>query len=107
MITLIIKNRIIPILRRQGVIKAAIFGSFARGEETKKSDLDLLVKMPKSKTFLDMAGLKVELEDEIGREVDIVEYDAIRPMLKKQILMDKKEIYEKNLGYDSKRSSKT
>jgi predicted nucleotidyltransferase len=95
MTTLTIKNKIIPILKRQGVLKAAIFGSFARGEETKNSDFDLLVKMPKSKTFLDMAGLKVELEDQLGREVDLVEYDAIKPLIKDQVLRDKKEIYEK------------
>lgn len=95
MTTLTIKKKIIPILKRQGVLKAAIFGSFARGEETKNSDLDLLVKMPKSKTFLDMAGLKVELEDKLGREVDLVEYDAIRPLIKEQVLRDKQEIYEK------------
>ena len=95
MTTLTIKNQIIPILKRQGVLKAAIFGSFARGEETRRSDIDLLVKMPKNKTLLDMAGLKVELEDKLGREVDIVEYDAIRPIIKEQVLMDKKEIYEK------------
>ena len=95
MTTLTIKKKIIPILKRQGVLKAAIFGSFARGEETKNSDLDLLVKMPKSKTFLDMADLKVELEDKLGREVDLVEYDAIRPLIKDQILRDKKEIYKK------------
>ncbi len=95
MTTLTIKNKIIPILKRQGVLKAAIFGSFARGEETKNSDVDLLVKMPKSKTFLDMAGLKVELEDKLGREVDLVEYDAIRPLIKERVLRDKQEIYEK------------
>ncbi len=95
MTTLTIKNKIIPILKRQGVLKAAIFGSFARGEETKNSDLDLLVKIPKNKTFLDMADLKVELEDQLGRDVDLVEYDAIRPLIKDQVLRDKKEIYEK------------
>lgn len=95
MTTLAIKKKIIPILKRQGVLKAAIFGSFARGEETKNSDLDLLVRMPKNKTFLDMAGLKVELEDKLGRDVDLVEYDTIRPLIKDQVLRDKKEIYEK------------
>lgn len=95
MTTSTIKKQIVPILKRQGVLKAAIFGSFARGEETKKSDIDLLVKVPKNKTFLDIAGLKVELEDKLGREVDIVEYDAIRPIMRKQVLKDKKDIYEK------------
>ncbi len=95
MTTSTIKNQIVPILKRQGVLKAAIFGSFARGEETKRSDVDLLVKLPKNKTFLDVAGLRVELEDKLNRTVDIVEYDAIRSIIKKQVLMDKREIYEK------------
>lgn len=93
--TLVIKNKIIPILKRQGVLKAAVFGSFARGEETAKSDIDLLVKMPKNKTFFDIVSLKIELEDKLDKKVDIVEYDAIRSLIKKQILLDKKEIYEK------------
>lgn len=95
MTTLTIKKQIIPILKRQGVLKAAIFGSFARGEETKKSDVDLLVELPKNKTFLDVAGLKIELEDKLGREVDIVEYGAIHPLIKKNVLAEQKKIYEK------------
>src|SRR3989344_1787884 len=39
-----IKNKINPILKRNGVAKAAIFGSYARGDQTKKSDIDILIK---------------------------------------------------------------
>lgn len=95
MTTLTIKNQIIPILKRQGVLKAAIFGSFARGEETKKSDVDLLVKMGKDKSLLDLVGLKLELEDELGRDVDVVSYGGIHPLLKSIILKEQKVIYER------------
>lgn len=44
-----IKKKIIPILRRYGVKKAAIFGSFVRGEAKKKSDIDILVEIEKDK----------------------------------------------------------
>jgi len=94
MTTQAIKNKILPILKRQGVIRAAVFGSAARGEMTKKSDIDLLVKLGKNKTLLDLAGLKLELEDKLGRNVDIVSYGGIHPLLKDIILKEQQIIYE-------------
>jgi len=90
-----IKKKITPILKRQGVIKAAVFGSFARGEERKNSDVDFLMEIAKNKTFFDLAGLKIEMEDKLGRKVDIVEYEAINPLIKKEVLKEQKKIYEK------------
>lgn len=95
MTKLTIKNQIVPILKRQGVLKAALFGSFARGEETKKSDVDLLVKFGKNKSLLDLAGLKIELQDTLGRKVDVLTYDGINHRLKDSILKEQKIIYEK------------
>lgn len=91
-----VKNKIVPILKRQGVLRAAIFGSFARGEETKKSDIDILVKLGKSKTLLDLVDLKMELEDKLERKVDLVSYNGINHRLKEAILKDQKIIYEKS-----------
>lgn len=90
-----IKRKIIPILKRQGVNKAAIFGSTARGESRNGSDVDLLIKLKKGKTLLDVARLKSELEKKLGKKVDLVEYDAIHPLLKKIILNEQKVIYER------------
>ena len=87
-----IKKKITPILKRQGVIRAAVFGSFARGEETKNSDIDFLMEISKSKTFLDLVGLKLEMEDKLGRKVDIVEYGSIHPLIKKEVLKEQKKI---------------
>lgn len=66
-----IKKKVVPILKRQGVIKAAVFGSFARGEETKNSDIDFLMKITKNKTLFDLIQLKLELEKNSG-EVSIL-----------------------------------
>ncbi len=95
MTTKAIEKKIVPILKRQGVIKAAIFGSAARGKMRKKSDIDLLLKISKDKTFFDLLNLKLELEDELKRKVDIVEYEAINPLIKKEVLKEQIKIYEK------------
>lgn len=89
-----IKVKIVPILKRQGVIKAAIFGSAARNEITKNSDIDILVKLAKNKSLLDLVGLKLELEDKLGRDVDVISYGGIYPLLKSIILKEQKIIYE-------------
>lgn len=58
-------------LRAHGVAKASIFGSFARGDATPESDLDLLVTLAPGKTYLDLGGLQYELEKNIPGGVDI------------------------------------
>jgi len=90
-----IKKKIVPILKRQGVLKAAVFGSAARGEMNKHSDIDLLLKISNSKTFFDLINLKLELEEKLGHSVDIVEYGAIHPLIKSSVLKQQKKIYEK------------
>ena len=66
-----IKKIIVPVLRRYGVRRAAVFGSFARGEAREDSDLDIIVEFEEGRSLLDLAGLKVELEDVLGRRMDI------------------------------------
>ncbi len=95
MTTQAIKKQILPILKRQGVTKAALFGSAARGEAKKRSDIDILVKLKKGKGLFDFVGLKLELEKKLGKKVDLVTYGAIKPRLRDIILKDEKIIYEK------------
>lgn len=90
-----IKTRGIPVLKRQGVLKAALFSSFARNEAGQNSDIDLLVKLDKSKTLLDLVALKLELKEKLKRKVDLLTYDSINPLLKSRILKEQKLIYEK------------
>lgn len=90
-----IKKQILPILKRQGVTKAALFGSVVRGEATKRSDIDILVELKKGKTLLDLVGLQLELQDKLGKKVDVLTYGGIHPLLKDIILSEQKVIYEK------------
>lgn len=83
-----VKKQILPILKRQKVIKAAVFGSVARNEAKKGSDVDLLVKLPKRFSLFDVVGLKLELEEKLSRKVDLVEYEALHPLLKEKILKE-------------------
>ena len=88
-------NKIIPTLKREGVVKAAIFGSYARGEANKGSDIDILVEYRGRKDLLEFVGLKQNLEDLLDRKVDLLTYDSIHPLLKDGILKEQKIIYEK------------
>ena len=57
-----IKKIIIPILKKNGVVKAGIFGSYAHGEAKKKSDVDILIQVRKKKfSLFDLVGLQQEL----------------------------------------------
>ena len=90
-----ITKKIIPTLKSQGIVKAGIFGSYATGEAKENSDVDLLVELKDDKSLLDLVGLKLELEDVLGRKVDVLTYDAIYPPLRDIILNEQKLIYEK------------
>jgi len=69
-----------------GVKCIGLFGSFARGEQTAKSDIDLLVEFkPGCKTFDNYMDLKFYLEDLFDRKVDLVIAEAIKPDLKPHI----------------------
>jgi len=87
-----IKIKITPILRRYDVKKAAIFGSFAKGEEKEDSDIDILVEFKGEKSLLDLAGLKIELEEALKRKTDVLTYNSLHPLLKDKILQEQKVI---------------
>ncbi|MDO8464959.1 MAG: nucleotidyltransferase family protein [Gallionella sp.] len=89
-----IKTSILPILKRQGVLKAALFGSFARNEGGKNSDIDILVKLDKNKTLLDLIALRLELKKKLHMNVDVLTYDSINHLLKSRIMKEQRVIYE-------------
>jgi len=83
-----IKNIIVPILKSYEVTKAGIFGSVARGEDTDDSDIDILVEIKSNYSLLKFIELKIKLEELLGRKVDLVEYDVIKPIIKNNILRE-------------------
>ncbi|OEU59105.1 MAG: hypothetical protein BA870_03800 [Desulfuromonadales bacterium C00003094] len=83
-----LKTRIIRTLKRHDVARAAIFGSFARGDAEENSDLDLLVEFVGEKSLLDLVGLKLELEESLRRSVDVRTCDALHPAIRDRILSE-------------------
>jgi len=83
-----LKRKILPILQRYGAKRAGLFGSCVRGDMKEESDIDILVEIEKDISLLDFVGLKLEIEEVLGRKVDLVEYNTIKPSLKEKILKE-------------------
>ncbi len=86
------KQTIIPVLIKNDVDKAGIFGSFARNEAREDSDIDILVKFNSRKSLFDLARLELELEKESNRKVEVITYDSINPLIKERILKEEVKI---------------
>lgn len=87
-----IKEKILPILRRNGVSRAGIFGSYARGGQKKGSDIDLLVEFSERKSLFDLVGLKLDLEEKLNKKFDVLTYNSLNYLLKDQILKEEVRI---------------
>jgi len=84
-------------LAEMPILRAWVFGSFARGEETPESDLDLLVDYDHEEmiSLLDIVRFKLDIEKKIHREVDIVENGRLKPFAVASAEHDKYLIYER------------
>lgn len=87
-----IKREILPILKKADVKKAALFGSYVRGDNTQKSDIDILVDLPARSTLIDLVGIKQAIEEKLKKNVDVVEYDGIDPLFRASILSNQYSI---------------
>jgi len=79
--------QIIRVLRKYNVKKAGIFGSYARGQEKKDSDLDIIIQTPK-RMGIEFVKLNYDLEDVSKKKVDLITYNGANPRIKKYILDD-------------------
>ena len=90
-----INNIIITTLKEIDPIRIGIFGSYARNEQTKDSDIDILVKLNKGITLLQLVRLENELSEKLGIKVDLVTEGALtNKKLKKAIIKDLEIIFE-------------
>jgi len=84
-----LKAKVAPIFIRNGAVSVLVFGSYARGEASKNSDIDFLVTIKNPKMgLLEFVGMKQEIENVLQRKVDIVEIGALKPNLKKYVTKD-------------------
>ncbi len=88
---------IVSILRKHDVQRASLFGSYARGEAGQDSDIDILVDLPASKSLLDLVDLKLDLEDTLARQVDVVTYRSLHPRIKETVLKDEVVLMQRDL----------
>jgi predicted nucleotidyltransferase len=81
------KKLILPVLKRYLIQRAAIFGSLAKDELNAESDIDLLIEPGKDFTLFKMLALEQEISDITKRRTDLVEYSAIKPSIKNEVLL--------------------
>jgi predicted nucleotidyltransferase len=94
----VIQQTIADYFKTQPVLKAWLFGSFARGEETPQSDVDILIvpdRSGKPFTLFTLGGMYMDLKELLGREIDLVEEGSLRPYAAESANRDKKLIYER------------
>ena len=90
-------QQIAEYFKTQPVLKAWLFGSFARGEERDDSDVDILVKFDRRLPIGLFAYVRMhrELEEKLGRKVDLVEEGTLRPAVQQSANRDLKVVYER------------
>ena len=90
-------QKIAEYFKTQPVLKVWLFGSYARGEETEESDVDILFIPDMSQNFslFTLGGMYMDLKDLLGREVDLVPDGSLLPFAQETAEQDKKLIYER------------
>ena len=83
--------------KTQPVVRAWLFGYYARGEERPWSDMDILVQYDRNQSIglLKIAGMQLDLEDLLGLEVDLVEDGTLRPWAVESVNKERRLIYER------------
>ena len=79
---------ILEIAARHGAHDVRIFGSVARGDASPDSDIDFLVNIESGRSLLDLGGLLMDLQDLLGREVDVVTEAGLRARIRQRVLSE-------------------
>ena len=93
-----IKNIVQDYFETQPIKKAWVFGSYARGEETPESDIDILVDYGEGRkpSLITIAGIRIELEERFKTKVDLVPEDGLYDNIRPYVDRDKILIYERS-----------
>jgi predicted nucleotidyltransferase len=82
------REEILEVCARYGARQVRIFGSVARGEADEQSDIDFLVELEPGRTLLDLGGLQYDLEQLLGRRVDVVMERGLKPRIRERVLRE-------------------
>ncbi|MBL8091072.1 MAG: nucleotidyltransferase family protein [Anaerolineales bacterium] len=86
-------TRLIEFCRQNDVSMAGIFGSMARGESNKDSDIDLLIRFSKRKSLLALVRFERELTESLGKKVDVLTESSISPYMRERVLNEMQVVY--------------
>ncbi|MCI0542636.1 nucleotidyltransferase family protein [bacterium] len=89
-----IKNTAVPILEKEGVVFAGLFGSYSRGEAKAESDVDIVVRFRETKSLLQLVGIENRLSDALGKKVDLVTEKFLSPYFREGVLNNLFVLYE-------------
>jgi uncharacterized protein len=80
------RAEVLRLAAKYGATDVRVFGSVARGEADDASDIDFLVRMAPGRSLFDLGGLLMDLQDLLGRRVDVVTERGLRPRVREQVL---------------------
>jgi uncharacterized protein len=80
---------------RNDIGRLRLFGSFARGEESGESDIDLIADFVRRKSLLDLVRIEREFSERLGRKVELLTEPALSPYLRERILRESRVVYER------------
>lgn len=82
------RQEVLQIAREYGAYDVRVFGSVARGEAQLDSDIDFLVEMESGRSLLDLGGLVIELQQLLGRPVDVVTERGLKSRIRARVLSE-------------------
>ena len=82
------RSEILRVAALHGARNIRLFGSAARGEDKENSDVDFLVELEPGRSLMDLGGLLADLEDLLGRKVDLVEPEGLHWYVKEKVLRE-------------------
>jgi len=86
------REEILKLASAHGAYNVRVFGSVARGEDTESSDVDFLVSMEQDRNLFDQAGLLSDLQELLGRKVDVATDDSLYWLIRRRILSEAKPV---------------
>ena len=82
------REHILRLANERGAYNVRIFGSAARGDEREDSDVDFLVDIEPGRSLLDLGGLLMDLQELLGRKVDVVTEKGLRRRIRDRVLKE-------------------
>ncbi len=92
-----IKEKIIPVLEQFDIARASLFGSFARGDQSENSDVDIIIEFrsPENRSLLDLVAVEQEISELLQRKADVLTVESIHPLLRSAISAEQEILYER------------